>query len=226
MLQEKPRDAMGWKQRLDELDQLPGEAPLDKSAAWPVLHERLRKKPAHLKPMFYWAAAALLIIVIISRLLVAEYRESGRVIEDTQVYVKPTSPVEHKKPSGSPAIVAAKKQVHKPSVTRNNKTQVDRTPQPVMIDPVVISEHPVTVTRDVYTEKKPDTATMVAVTPVKQRLRVVHINELSKPLPEPGLYVSKKNVKRSDGTGDAYPNFIVSRNASDDLIKIKLTPPN
>lgn len=58
MLHEKPNEFFHWKNKLDELDRLPGELLNDKTVSWNKLHNRLREKPRNNKIMWYWVAAA------------------------------------------------------------------------------------------------------------------------------------------------------------------------
>jgi hypothetical protein len=79
------------------------------------------------------------------------------------------------------------------------------------------------------TDIKQDSLSVIAAIPLKKKLRVIHINELGPSLEE------ENDVARSMSTRAVSPKTLNqhlfrgltgSRNASDDILKIKLSPSN
>ena len=62
MLPEK-QGRPGWKNKLDEVADLPDFVLPDKNASWGKLHNRLQEKPGRIGAAWYWAAAAGILIV-------------------------------------------------------------------------------------------------------------------------------------------------------------------
>jgi hypothetical protein len=73
-----------------------------------------------------------------------------------------------------------------------------------------------------------DTIGIVSATPIRRKLRVVHINDLDNPLAEDNQF--SKHYKapsfKTKLNQDAFPDLTVSRNNSDYILKIKLPPSN
>jgi hypothetical protein len=81
----------------------------------------------------------------------------------------------------------------------------------------------------VNTIKSADTIAMITSTPQKKKLRVVHINELGKPVEEEIQFARNTLTPTFEATffrQDGLPGFSLSRNASDNIVKIKLPPSN
>ena len=53
-----------WKQRLDDLNQLPAEAAFDKYTAWDKLDHRLQAKQKQKRPGWFWSAACAVVLLI------------------------------------------------------------------------------------------------------------------------------------------------------------------
>lgn len=51
----------GWREKLDQLNTLPGQEPFDKGLAWEKLYDRLKKQPLRRKIPIYGLAAACLL---------------------------------------------------------------------------------------------------------------------------------------------------------------------
>ncbi len=69
MLNKKYDKPFQWKNRLEGLDSLTGEALPDKKFMWEKLHSRLQQKPRNSKAIWYWAAAGMLPLFLIPILI-------------------------------------------------------------------------------------------------------------------------------------------------------------
>lgn len=56
-------NSTSWADRLESLEQVPGETAFDRSAAWQQLQARLDRTPAGKRRFPYWMVAAALILV-------------------------------------------------------------------------------------------------------------------------------------------------------------------
>ncbi len=183
----KPNSPSGWKNKLDELDCLPGEMMPDNNSAWQKLNSRLQDKKRSRKALWYWAAAALLPVCMLSFWLISNKKHNT---EDTATV--------HKQTKGNDTagllftdidtVTAIRiiKDEMKPVVHTRAKIE-DAIPgtaavkEPVTgIDTsdIVIVQQPIIPVQPVDT-----TAITAAIVPAKKKLKVVHINELN----EPGL---------------------------------------
>ena len=82
MLHEKPNESFHWKNKLDELDHLPGESHPDKSASWQKLHDRLRPKPAKKRTVWYWIAAAVLLAVVLIPVIMLKQTNQPVIVDN------------------------------------------------------------------------------------------------------------------------------------------------
>lgn len=170
-----------WKNKLEELDQLPA-APLDKSAAWDKLYPRLQGKTARKRPV-YWIAAAACLVCVTSVVLWINNRSTETATppaiskKENQQLIAPvksdetikkslvTPPVEIELP-----IVAERKhnQTRKDELFTANKKDSVLMPVPEQITPEEIA---------VNTPDNNNNTPSPAVQP-KKKMRVVHINEI------------------------------------------------
>ena len=179
MLHERPVEPDGWTDKLDRLDNLPGEPWTDKNAAWDKLYARLHEKPAR-KASPWWLAAAVFLLLVVSASLFITHNHKEA---PPSVKINP-SPAH----TGSPAPAPRLPEKIVPATA--GTMAGGRRPRPVaaMNKMVPIACKPaeplnagqVSVTAPVI---KPDTP-LLAVTTVPaspKKLRVVHINELESP---------------------------------------------
>jgi hypothetical protein len=225
MLSEKHNDHYGWKNKLEGLTGLPGEAALDKNIAWEKLHSRLQEKPRKHTAIWYWAAACLLPALIIP-LMLTNKKENSVVRNDPpqkqQTIILPAPPV--------PVIATIPMQVEKKKVENNSKKDQHITE----IKNIVKQEEPVTAITEAIIEKDPlvtitDTAaTITASVPIKKKLAVVHINELASPTAQ--FYPLPNYVQRSFKikfkNGRSANQTIASQQQYEGGFKIKLSPKN
>ncbi len=236
MLHEKPNDSFHWKNKLDELDNLPGEPLNDKNASWQKLHNRLREKPGSGKMIWYWLAAACVLIVAGILWLspsqnhnrIAEREnysvpEPGKtkseIVQEETAVTTPRKPAEEKmKPTATGLIKRASSSVLKSPVKNENEVRDPVITKQLFPELIVDSRLPLDTTKTI--------ATVMA--PVSRKLRVVHINELTKPAEEMPFAraTSSAPLQRNLSDHNNFQTLSLSKNASDNLVKIKLSPSN
>ncbi|MEO6254044.1 MAG: hypothetical protein ABIO79_12095 [Ferruginibacter sp.] len=225
MLPEKHNERCGWKNKLDGLTGLPGEAALEKNVAWEKLHSRLREKPHNKKAVWYWAAACLLFALTIP-LMLPNKKENivlrNQPPQKRQTIVLPIPPVVRVTVKVFPRVEKKKMEIN---INDQYNSDVKNT---------VKKEQPVTAIAETVIEKDPvaiitDTAGSVAVAiPVTKKLAVVHINELQSPstqyYPVPNYVQRAFKIKFKNGK--ATNQTIASQQQYEGGFKIKLSPKN
>ena len=171
-----------WRQKLQELNSLPGEAPLNKEAAWEKLHHRLHRKPRRSKTVWYWAAAAVLLLMGLPFLLrktPPQQLPAGNIVQQKKMYrsVNPAPSLIKEQPG---IIISAPplKKIVPQKIVKEKKQSFRTSPDPVA--PVYTAAIETLLPA---TNIAPDntTATVAAVSAEKKKLPVVHINELETP---------------------------------------------
>lgn len=191
MSNENPNNTPPWRNKLDELEHLPGSA-FNGDAAWDKLYGRLRGNRKSKKISWYWIAAACLLFGFMIALLnyyrsPAQSSNNETVMKQPKEIKKPFLKIEevNKNQNGNSADLIKDKIVatsNKP-IQRNRRITRIEVATEVRPDDVVIS----------YPEKEPivkpvqiiNTNPTTAVLPQKKKLNVVHINELGDPVIDP-----------------------------------------
>jgi hypothetical protein len=221
MLHEKPLDSFHWKNKMVELDHLPDEPLINKKAAWEKLQGKLQGKPKQRKATFYWKVAACLLLVTGMLWLVMDQKKPVLVRNEKQIVPeKPTTAyktVISKKDSvanipevfidGNSTVDVQTKNIKQNPIHRATALAMEQNPvkqDTVNAPSTRITEH---------TTMLIDTASGIAVNPARKKLKVVHINELKQQTP-------------SFIQADNFSGITLSRNESDNLLKIKLSPSN
>jgi len=232
MLNEKHNDPFGWKNKLESLTGLPGEAAPGKDAAWEKLQERLQQKPRRNRVAWYWAAAGILLACIIP-LLTANKKEDIVVRSKTQPQNKIAPPLVLPLPVKE--TVTAAKEIEKRQVENRitkdqhittSKTNLKKEAPVTVITQTNIEKDPVTIIIPAATT---DTAAMVSVAaPAKKKLAVVHINELGSPsvqaFPPPNYVQAPFKIKFK--SGKAANQTFASQQQYAGGFKIKLSSKN
>jgi hypothetical protein len=185
MYSEKQNNKAGWKDKLEDFSNFPGEEMINKNEAWQKLHNRLREKPHNNKLIWYWLAAACLLLIFFVPKIINKKSEndlvkhiSKQTNRETKIAVHVSQPA---KTINKTEIVSApiekkadnnliKKEKIKndlkiglqkniPLALNNSKNNNN----PVIINTPVIADTPLIV---------------IAAAPVKRKLQVVHINEI------------------------------------------------
>ncbi len=186
---ENPNKNLHWKNKLDDLGNIPGET-FGKEVAWNKLYERLRGKKENKKAIWYWIAAACLLFAFITTLI-------NRYKNNPQPPASATS-LGEPKTSASPIFSPEKNDQNETeniNITTKNKTinasphieQADhRIMTRPMISKMILND---TINSSLITEAAtkslqiPNTSSNATVGPLaKQKLKVVHINELESPV--------------------------------------------
>jgi hypothetical protein len=237
MLHEKPNESFHWKNKLDELDYLPDEPLRDKAASWEKLHNRLRKKPVSRKAIWYWLAAAC-VLIIAGVLLIIPNQDHDQIAEKENLSIPEQPKNKSVTAKEEKALIISEKPIpgaiKKPTVIASAKKKDHSVLKITMIkgnaaeDSVATKQSLPEVI--VHSNQAQDTLNTKAVTTAAapKKLRVVHINEIVKPSEEMPLarVTLQASLQRKLSYQNNFPALTLSKNASDNLVKIKLAPSN
>jgi hypothetical protein len=241
-MQGEKHNEESWKSKLDDLSGLPGEALIDKEAAWDNLHARLREKPARKKTGWYWAAAACLLLALAMTWMTGHRKQSSPAIatghyqpahpriiapvvalkenpvKDTHPIPVETTQLVKNNITTSPVnnMATARRPKHEPSAPAQTVSLVEtQTPATTLVIPALLPDSPV--------------IALAAAAP-KKKLRVVSLSELNATAEE-----SRKSSGNSNRhyfqlklmTADAGANTVTQADRnSPGIFKIKLSPQN
>ena len=233
MSNEKRSDSFHWKNELDKLDHLPGENQIDKAQAWDKLYKRLRtRRQRRAVPLFWMAAAVLALAFGLTWMFKGrETRDLTNVNEPSIKLLRPDGPeIMQPNDSSSGNTPRIQQTAIAAPVAKVKIRQEDKNRQPHLPETGTGIDSTVQQAPDVITHiiRVPDTGVVAVVTPVKKKLRIIHINDLDKSLPQieyaqtPSSIPVTSRLSRHDGVSA----FMLSRNASDNIVKIKLSPSN
>jgi len=219
MSNEKHSD--NWIGKLDELENLPGEAPFNKAVAWNRLHQRMDGKKTKKRGIWYWAAACLFFAIIALPFLVQERKAH---------YPPPASYVENqdkKKVHEVTADITETPVVMKrPAVAVPGNSPAIKRPLPVKErKPVIISDVATILPPVIKAIPHPDTmlAEASAVAAVPKKMRVVHINDVGGDvIGNAYVYPEHKQFK----IGLSGPAGFASQIVADKTQKATLSPKN
>jgi hypothetical protein len=198
MANKKPNEVSGWKNKLAALDSLPDEPLLDKNEQWQQLQGRLEQQQGRKRVLWYWAAAGILLLFT-SLLWTINTKQSGElpsVVSVEQPNKKALLPSVSTKVSDTMYTVAdLSAKTDTKSTHAANQMPRDTVVSPIqMPQPMAIAET-VAVAKALPTIRPADTQLVAAVAtplPAKQKLKVVHINELNNPdLPSTKVYTGE-----------------------------------
>jgi hypothetical protein len=183
MLSKKHNDPFYWKNKLEALECLPGEAALEKNAMWEKLDNRLHKTKPDSKAIWFWIAAGLLPLIIVTCAMLNDTENTPikQVIQKNKnantavliltpvsketAIISVSAPIENKQPISSYVAVKEKKILM--DTIKANESITAIFPEEPVIEPTTDN----TLTTD--------TAFAIATaTAVKKKLPVIHINEL------------------------------------------------
>jgi hypothetical protein len=184
MSQEKLNN-QSLRSKFADLESLPGEVLQNKNAAWNTLHDRLRKKPQRIKPLWYWAAATFIVACSLP-FIINNKNPEGIAKEDVGEKIQPQKiKADAGKPAEIPIVIAA------PAATEEKKTIIVKANDRISIKDsgkndkaatVIISEPPVPQQQEIVPSlivENPQP--VIAAVPAKKKLRVISINELDAP---------------------------------------------
>ena len=213
---------------MDQLGSLPGEAPPEKEAAWQRLHTRLQqKKQRTRKTVCLIAAAALLPAVILAWWLQEPANRQPVPSNSNHMPAVVSLRPQAAPPKQDAVLVVRSERAEKRSGPLVLKDLSHHTPvvSPLKAYTPEPMQEPV---QQITVEPVPavDTSRLIASLPVRKKLKVVHINELENASAELPLarksgatFLQAKLTSRED-----FSRFYISRNTSDDILKVKLSP--
>jgi hypothetical protein len=188
MINENLNKEFHWKNKLEELESLPGEI-FNKEAAWGKLHTRLQPKAKNKKINWYWIAAACLFFALFISFFLSNRKEN--VLVKNHVSQKKIN-------SSSPSLINKDTSVIITSSLNENKIAAHSINKIEKINTAISHK---TIPAEIVQDKKEenisqeiknnavmpvDTATSIVTSlPEKKKLKVVHINELGIPVSEP-----------------------------------------
>lgn len=183
-----------WAERLEALDQVPGESGFDRTAAWEQLQARLDHAPAGKSGFPYWKVVAAVILLALGFYWRQEKKtESGNIADTPALAPQPTNQLSPLPPAPIQATAArkySKKTVRPTPAGRLEKllpAQVPETAAPsVSTPPVSVPGNPA---------EEP-----LAAVPIPKKLNQVHLNDL------PGEQVNLANDARKP-----YPRRMIRR---------------
>ena len=232
MSNENPNNTSPWRNKLDELEDLPGSA-FNKDAAWDKLYGRLRGNKGNKKMLWYWIAAACLLAGLLIALLNYDKNTSQPVNKETVMKqqlkeikksVLKVEEVNKNESENNAGLIKNK------IVTTSNKPiqRSRRTPTEV----ATTKNHPDDIVIN-YPEKEPivrpwqiiNTNPATAVLPQKKKLNVVHINELGDPVESSDItrITDMHSFQLKFGNGEVLSNSPIASKPSG-LIILKTKP--
>lgn len=190
MLNEDPNNTPRWRNKLDDLEHLPGSA-FNRDAAWDRLYGRLQGNKKSKKIFWYWAAAACLLFGLMITILnyqktTPQASTNETAIRQAKEIKKPVSKAEEvNKNENENHVELIKNKI----VTTSNK--LNQRNRRIIQTEIAIKVQPGNVVIN-YPEKGPlvkplqiiNTNSTTAILPPKKKLNVVHINELGDPVIE------------------------------------------
>ena len=236
MSEEKHNESFRWQTKLEELDQLCGEPVIDKSVSWNKLHARLGAKPGYKKLLWYWLPAACILIVVGLQGIIAD-RKGNEIVAaknqskreqqvrqthtpKEQTAVSDSNRITSEEPQGrqATAVRAITKSLHasKDLPAAANEIQPDTDSSKRSLETELVQA---------IAPGRADSTSSVLALPAKRKLRVIHINELQNLAEEKMQYVRSPDPA-NDLRRHGLSVFSVTKNASDDIVKIKLSPSN
>jgi len=233
MLNEKPNDDFHWKNKLADLEDLPGKV-FDKEAAWGKLHERMQGRPRNKKAIWYWAAAACLLLVLVIPWLFLANKREGILVKNNSIQkqAQPASPhLLTKNTKDIPATIsslAVEKTLPDYSVKKNEKIKSlfknDIAQLKIIQDK---KEKPEFIKQEIANSAAAPIDTIISIVaniPEKKKLKVVHINDLGDPVAEtPNItrfyerrslvkFINREVDSRLPSSGNTGFNFFKAKN--------------
>ncbi|MGZ5133631.1 MAG: hypothetical protein ACXWCG_00720 [Flavitalea sp.] len=233
MSHERSNEGFHWKNKLDEFDGTGTQPVLDKAASWEKLQGRLLQKANKKKFVWYWIAAAS--IILIAGMQFIDFNDN------------PVNTVSRETPGSQDTSVDSLVSIppdqipmFRETIVKKEKSMIKtQKKQLPVIDPQLKNRVHFPVQLDTFEIESPntavtifnavDTSMIVSTLPAKKKLRVVHINELGKSVQEEIQFTRNTPSPATQLTPfnqGALPGFSLSRNASDNIVKIKISPSN
>lgn len=234
-----PGEPVHWKNKLEQLDQLPDGPSFDKNAAWEKLQNRSNKKHNTNKIVWYRFAAACLLIAFISGVIFFNNQASVTAVNNQQKNtIKPAQPAatfkKKDKTDGNMVSLIDASKSKNTAVIINKKIAlaINNTPLLETVELIDINKEiplPEIKTAALLTSDTTSIFSTAALS-VKKKLKVVHNNELGDPITEP------RNLPHPDDYGiiqfklinqQVYNSSPLTTNSIGiNISKSKTSPPN
>jgi hypothetical protein len=166
-----------WSSKLDELESIPGEMPLDKEALWDALHDRMQNKKRSRKFFWYYAAAAAVVAV---SLLMLFGNKPEKSVARKEIHNNPAP----SKANGEAALVLNTNSQKTLPTVKSSRSASGKLPTVKPLQPTGLTINDSTMQNIVVsidTSNSTSDTTMLAITtpPMKKKLKVVHVNEIA-----------------------------------------------
>jgi hypothetical protein len=220
-----------WKDRLDQLDQLPG-ATLAKDAAWDKLYDRLQEKPRRKKMAWYIpAAACLLLVCFVAWMITNKTKQQDGVAAQPPVQKKHSvaEQLQQTAAANVPERIVVVPQSSKPKVGRENKSIIPSAGA-LMYSVPVHNEPKEEIVMILQPVANDTVAAIITAAAPRKKLKIVHLNEMGRPVEDEGRMAKSANwhskVTFNGPDAFAQPTYNNTSHESRDQIKIKVTPQN
>jgi hypothetical protein len=190
MSNEDPNNTPRWRNKLDDLEHLPGSA-FNRDATWDKLYGRFQGNKKSKKIFWYWIAAACLLLGLMITIL--NYQQTTPQASAKETAIKQAKEI--KKPVLKAEEVNKNENENNLELIKNKIVTTSNKPiqrnRHIMHTGIVTKVQPGNVVIN-YPEKEPlvkplqiiNTNSTTAILPPKKKLNVVHINELGDPVIE------------------------------------------
>lgn len=228
MQEEIPNNDRNWKQRLNELDELPADPPVNLLASWEKLYHKLGTKKKNRKAIGWYAAAASVILAFL--LLIQPEKRTENYTNTTIPEAKKIDTLSHSLTAKTPQHPSIKTDSR--PVMAKRKTPVHlKKPRPPKIEkqPEMDQHESLTVEAPLVINVPNAPAVVqqsVAAAPVRKKLRVVHINELTNNTVPQEATARKSRIRSIKPNNDNIAKAYIHNTSSENILKIRLTPSN
>ena len=223
-----------WKTSLEDPESFPGETVRHKNEVWEKLYQRLHKKPRRKPVAWYWAAACLLILASGTVLVFVNSKKHQPAFSIVPATVQNQVPAvienavseQHKNSDGVSLPSKQKTQIVVP-VQRNSLPGTISPVNHYLITDSIVKELPqLVVTSHMVNDSS--ILHISVLSPVRRKLRVVHVNEIGQPAEESTVN-NRLSEKHRLGwriiTGEMY-NPVYGSSTNNGLILTKRTTSN
>jgi len=225
MQNRKIEETMHWKNKLEELDNLPGET-WDKDVAWEKLHQRVEGKPRNKKIIYRYALIAACLVFLLSLYWIVGNKSEKKALPaklETITKLNPASDAVKNKENSISVSTPKKRTANKIDNIKNKLIYKDKI---VLLDTMINEKsNPDSIhltEENQFISSADTTAVLIVKNPVK--LKVVHINELGKPVAEK-IKLAHTPKSFQSRYEERVSNFY-SNNTDDNIFRIKLSPHN
>ncbi len=210
MSNENHNSTHNWKNKLEELESLPGETMPGKNTLWEKIHARLEGKRPERKPVWYWiAAACVLFLFMIPNFIsnkkndqLSDAKSKQHQSETKQNALEKDVPVKAENPNKdsftAESSARPKKNLavtfDKPNETSHKNIAENKKGQFRLYD-TVSTGNQIPETIDNSLPVTDTSSSFASIIPAKKRLPIVHINELGDP--DNALQVARSSEKPS-----------------------------